>query len=240
MVDDAESYAPVVQWSTIRFFLVLSMMMNWVTISVDWICAFPQTPLEKPMCVQTPRGFLNKHGKNGCLKLAKSLYGSKFAPRLWYQYLRKALIKLGLRECPFDKCLFYRPGLLMTSYADDAGIAAPKRKHVEDFVEELRAEGFELEIEGDFTEYLGIGIEEKADGTRHMTQKGLIQKIVEATKMKGCKPNWTPAKREALGTDPDGERWDNKEWNYASVVGMLLHVSNNARPDVTFAVSQVA
>ena len=64
MIDDAESYAPVVQWSTIRFFLVLSMMMAWTTMSVDWICAFPQTPLEKPMFVQTPRGFLNKCGKN--------------------------------------------------------------------------------------------------------------------------------------------------------------------------------
>ena len=68
-----------------------------------------------------------------------------------------------------------------------------------------------LEIEGDFTEFLGIGIKEKADGARHMTQKGLIQKIAEATKMKGCKPDWTPTKQEASGTDPDGERWDNKE-----------------------------
>ena len=214
--------------------------MAWTTISVDWICAFPQTPLEEPMSVQTPRGFLNKYGKDGCLKLAKSLYGSKFAPRLWYQYLRKALLKLGLRECPYNKCLFYRPGLLMILYVDNAGIAAPNRTNVEEFVDELRAEGFELEIEGDFTEYLGIGIEEMDDGTRHMTQKRLIQKIIAATKLTNCKPNWTPTKKEALGSDPDGERWDNKEWNYASVVGMLLYVSNNTRPDITYAVSQVA
>ena len=192
------------------------------------------------MFAQTPRGFLNKHGKDGCLKSAKSLCGSKFAPRLWYQYLRKALLKLGLRECPHDKCLFYRPGLLMILYVDDAGIAAPSRTNVEEFVEELRAEGFELEIEGDFTECLGIGIEEMPDGTRHMTQKGLIEKIVATTKMTDCKPNWTPTTQVALGTDPDGELWDNKQWNYASVVGMLLCVSNNARPHVTFTVSQVA
>ena len=53
----------------------------------------------------------------------------------------------------------------MVLYVDDAGIAAPTRKNVEDFVEELREEGFDLEIEGDFTEYLGIGIEEREDGT---------------------------------------------------------------------------
>ena len=53
----------------------------------------------------------------------------------------------------------------MILYVDDAGIAAPHRKDVEAFVEELRTEGFDLEIEGDFTECLGIAIEEKDDGT---------------------------------------------------------------------------
>ena len=47
----------------------------------------------------------------------------------------------------------------MVLYVDDTGITAPVRKNVEDFVEELQQEGFDLEIEGDFTKYLGIGIE---------------------------------------------------------------------------------
>ena len=52
----------------------------------------------------------------------------------------------------------------MILYVDDAGIAAPKREDVNKFVKELQTEGFDLEIEGDFTEYLGIGIEELPDG----------------------------------------------------------------------------
>ena len=107
--------------------------------------------------------------KDGCLKLLQSLYGSKFAPKNWYIYLRKALLKLGLRECPFDKCLFHRPGLLMILYVDDAGIAVPNKEDVYNFVEELRDVGFDLEIEGEFTEYLGIGIEELSDGSLHMS-----------------------------------------------------------------------
>ena len=240
MVDDSDSYAPVVMWSTIRFFIIFAMTMRWITISVDWVNAFPQAILDKPLFMQTPRGFLNKFGKDGCLKLTRSLYGSKFAPKNWYTYLRKALLKLGLRKCPYDKCLFYGPGLLMVLYVDDAGIAAPKREDVETFVEELRNEGFDLEIEGDFTEYLGIGIEELEDGTRHMTQKGLIEKIIENTKMTGSNPNKTPTTQVPLGSDADGEDYDNVEWNYASIVGMLLYVSNNTRPDITYAVSQVA
>ena len=93
---------------------------------------------------------MNRYGQNGCLKLLRSLYGSKFAPKNWYTYLRKALLKLGLRECPFDKCLFHRPGLLIILYVDDAGIAAPKQENVEHFMEELQ-KGFDLKIEGEFT-----------------------------------------------------------------------------------------
>ena len=73
-----------------------------------------------------------------------------------------------------------------------------------------------------------------------MTQKRLIEKIIETTKMTDCKPNWTPTTQVALGSDPEGELYNQKDWNYASMVGMLLYVSNNTRPDITFAVSQVA
>ena len=94
----------------------------------------------------------------------------------------------------------------MVLYVNDARIAAPTRKnHVEHFLEELQHEGFDLEIEGDFTKYLGIGIEEQEDRTSHMSQKGLIIKIIlETKKMTNCKPNLTPTTQVALGSDPEG------------------------------------
>ena len=70
-----------------------------------------------------------------------------------------------------------------------------------------------------------------------MTQKGLINKIIKTTKMGDYNPNWTPCAQLALGSGTNGERYDQKDWNYASIVGMLLYVSNNTHPDITFAVS---
>ena len=240
MTGDEESYAPVVSWSTVRFFLVISIMLGWTTVSVDWANAFIQAKLKEHMYMNTPRGFLNKYGSAGCLRVTKSLYGSKFAPRNWYVHLRGALLQLGLKESPIDKCLFYRDGLLLVLYVDDAGIAAPSKENIVAFVQELKDLGFDLDIEDSFSSYLGIGIEELAGGTRHMTQMGLIKKIIITTKLEDCNPNWTPTTQAALGSDPDGEPYDQELWNYASVVGMLLYLSNNTRPDITFAVSQVA
>ena len=240
MTVDAESYAPVVSWSTIRFFLCLSMKLSWSTVSVDWANAFIQATLKEPMYMNTPRGFINKFGSYGCLRVTQSIYGSKFAPRNWYMHLRESLLKLGMQESPFDKCLLYRKNLMMVLYVDDAGLAAPNTSIIDDFVAELKALGFDLDIEGNFNSYLGIGIEELENGERNMTQKGLIKKVIKTTKMEKCNPNWTPATQCALGSDPDGEPYDQVQFNYASVVGMLLYLSNNTRPDITFAVSQVA
>jgi hypothetical protein len=73
-----------------------------------------------------------------------------------------------------------------------------------------------------------------------MSQKGLIKKILATTKMENCNGRWLPTTQSALGSDPDGELYNHSEFHYASIVGMLLYLSNNTRPDITYAVSQVA
>jgi hypothetical protein len=72
-----------------------------------------------------------------------------------------------------------------------------------------------------------------------MTQTGLIKKIIATTKMENCNPNWVPAAKEALGIDPEGEPME-EDWSYPSIVRMLLYLLTNTRPDIAFAVSQVA
>ena len=67
----------------------------------------------------------------------------------------------------------------------------------------------------------------------------MITKIISAVGLTSCNPNWIPAVQVALGKDPDGPRM-RETWSYPSVVGMLLYLSGNTQPDITFAVSQVA
>ena len=72
-----------------------------------------------------------------------------------------------------------------------------------------------------------------------LTQKGLIQKTKEATGMLESNYNWTPASQVALGIDPNGPAM-NETWSYRSIVSMLLYLSTNTHPGISFAVSQVA
>ena len=57
--------------------------------------------------------------------------------------------------------------------------------------------------------------------------------------MEGCNSALTPAKPRPLEKDCDGDPFD-ESWSYASVVGMLLYISGNSRPNIAFAVNQDA
>jgi hypothetical protein len=74
-----------------------------------------------------------------------------------------------------------------------------------------------------------------------MHQSGLIKKLIMAAKMEDANPNWTPASSTAaLGSDPDGQLYDHEPWKYSSIVGMLIYLCTNTRPDISFSVSQVS
>ena len=162
------------------------------------------------------------------------------APRLWYQHLSEALREEGFKACANDPCLLYKDTIMVVLYVDDLGIAYRDQNDLDKLFANLEAKGLSFTREGTFTDFLGINFTRDAtNGTLTLTQKGLIQKIKEATGMSDSNYNWTPAAQAALGIDPDGPPMT-ETWSYRSIVGMLLYLSTNTRPDIAFAVSQVA
>jgi hypothetical protein len=238
-VGDFETFAPVVAFSTVRLFLILSLKFKWYTCSIDFANAFVQAELKHPVWIHLPRGFHSTHSGKTCLELQKSLYGLAEAPRLWNLHLFEAITDLGFVPSAIDPCLMMKKDIFLVFFCDDAGVAAKSEAVIDDLVDALNDKGFELTREQSFSEFLGIKYEELSDGSISMTQKGLISKIIAAADMEGCNPKHTPAPKAALGLDPDGETM-NETWSYPSIVGMLLYLSTNTRPDISFAVSQVA
>ena len=235
-----DTYAPVAAWITVRIFLILTMLLGWVTISIDFANAFVQSYLPEPIWIHVPRGYKasKNYGSRTILKLKKSLYGISLAPKLWYEMLRQALIDDGFVPSKIDPCLMMKPDMLIVFYVDDAGIAAPTMEAIDALVARLQKKGFKLTTEGSFSEFLGVKFNNNPDGSVTMTQKGLIDKIIKTTGMEDCHGNWTPASQLALGSDPEGERM-HEEWHYSSVVGMMIYLCTNTRPDIAFAISQV-
>jgi hypothetical protein len=120
----------------------------------------------------------------------------------------KALKELGLKPSQHDQCLLYTKELMIVLYVDDAGIVVSMIELINEFIDGLKAKGFELTKEESFSEFLEIKFEEDTlAGSITMTQTGLIKKMIATTKMENCIPNWVPAAKEALGIHPEGNLW---------------------------------
>jgi hypothetical protein len=101
-VDYFETYAPVVQWSTIRLLLLTVLTEGWATRQVDYTNAFAQAEIKEEVFLEFPRLFGPKSGSNVVLKLLKSLYGLKQAPRTFFEKLRAGLLERGYTQSLVD------------------------------------------------------------------------------------------------------------------------------------------
>ena len=90
------------------------------------------------------------------------------------------------------------------------------------------------------SEFFGIDTKTLDDGVFQFCQTGLIQKFLEATWMEHCNGFPTPTKVEApIGTDTNGSEAKRDFTNScASIIGMMLYLESNTRPDIYFAVHQ--
>ena len=98
---------------------------------------------------------------------------------------------------------------------------------------------FILRNEGSVSAFLGIQIENLGNQEFLLTQTGLINKILSATGLQDCNGCHTPTTTASLGIDEQGENF-NENWEYASIIGMLLYLANNTRPDIAYGVHQAA
>ena len=102
-------------------------------------------------------------------------------------------------------------------------------------------EGFVLTDFGDLARFLSFEIEYKTDGSIHMTQLHLIQRILELCGIKASEVNKRDkqASKPLLRRDLSGHS-RRHNWNYRSAVGMLGYLSGTSRPDLAMAIHQCA
>ena len=247
-VDFFETYAPVVAWSTVRLVFVLAILKGLKSRQIDYVQAFPQAPLDDEVYMELPKGVMseNEGARDYILRLRKNLYGLRQAAMNWFEYLKAGLIKRGFRQSTIDPCLFTKDDTILLVYVDDTLIFAKDQKVIDQLIESLRSE-FDLTDEGDnVKQFLGVQISHHKDGSVEMTQPHLTRQIIKQLGLDGeCKMHDTPADVRGFDestdspTDGDKAREDSK-WNYRSIIGQLLYLANNTRPDIAYAVHHCA
>jgi hypothetical protein len=234
--DYDEKYAPVVPWSTVRLLLSIAASQGLATRQVDFSNAFVQAHLNesKPIYVQTPATFYSDIGDKTVLKLNRSLYGLVQAPLYWANHLRDVLEN----QLGFTVSQHYRDGVIILTYVDDCLFFAKEQKQIDDVLELIKKSELQFTIEDDAFTFLGVELKKHDDGTVEFLQKALINKVLSSCNMLECNTKSTPANQTPLGSDVQGPAFD-RSFDYASIVGMMMYLSSNSRPDIQFAVHRM-
>ena len=222
-VDYFDTFAPVVNWTTVRLMLILSIVLGLSTKQVDYTAAFVHAPIDKDpdwdnlteeeqekrgVYVDMPRGF-SQPGK--VLKLNRSLYGLKQSPRNFFQHLKGKLENIGFESAEaVDPCLFISDKVICLVYVDDTLFYSPRQEYIDEVIQQLQEQGMDLEVEGSVAGFLGVHIERnEQDDSIKLTQRGLAKRIIDTLQIDHLPKKHTPA---ACQSSCNGCGWRSTRW----------------------------
>ena len=90
------------------------------------------------------------------------------------------MIKIGFVQSRIDPCLFFRGSTLYALHTDNSILASPDNEEIEQIMQDMKGMmGLEITDERDVSDFLGVKIDKRPDGTIHMSQPQLIDSILK-------------------------------------------------------------
>ena len=238
--DYDETFCLVVRFESI---IATAAQNGMMLHQMDITAAFLNGDLDEDVYMMQPEGFRVKRKEHLVCKLKRSLYGLKQVPKCWNMTLDHQLKKMGFVQNCSDPCLYISAEgelFLIAVYVDDILLATKGNKRMEEVKRALSAQ-FDVKDLGDLHYLLGVTIiQNREEKSIWIGQPTYTASILEKFGMKYAKSIATPVNigsKLVKATEKD-ELVD--AGLYQSAVGRLQYLSTITRPDITFAVSNVA
>jgi hypothetical protein len=177
------------------------------------------------------------------------LYGLKQSPRGWYSDINDFLLKNGFKKTQADSCIYTRRSdrgvTIIALYVDDLIIAGSNDKVIGEVKAELRKR-YEMKDLGMLDWILGMEVvQDPSAKILRLNQTRYLQQLLNKHNMSDCEPARTPMDSrnrlsKSMCPTTEGEMLYMTSIPYREVVGSLLWLANGTRPDIAFAVNQVA
>ena len=247
MFDFGELYAPVACIEVVRILLAVAYAKGWEVHHVDIKGAFLYARLKetRPTYIRLPKLKFIPHANGLIVRLHKSLYGLRQAPKLWYQLLAQTLLKINFRRSRSTDCLFIGPDperpVYLLVYVDDIMVVGDARNV--QTVKALLASMFTTTDLGLCTHFLGIKLERRPFGL-FLTQRPYIEKIINLAGMQNASAADAPLPLshplyQVMEKRSESERTAIEHVPYRQVLGSLLFLSTRTRPDLATSVSML-
>ena len=234
-------YAPVVMAGSFRLLLAMAVQNDWDIHIFDADSAYLNATLPEDQVIYMKQIKGYEDGTDRVLRLIKSLYGLKQAGHEWNKVLDRNFTSIGFERCESDTCVYIRkakPGqkwAIIASHVDDS-MMFTKKGEAEGIKKEI-AQIMKIKDLGEAKRFLNIQIDRnRKEGWLKLSQPLYIKEILEEYKMENCNPVKTPM---ALGTQLTRIEGQQNP-NYAEWIGKVSWLAHMTRPDITYAVHQMA
>lgn len=240
-LDYDETFSPVVKFESVRTIISMAAEKNFQLHQMDVTSAFLNGVLEEEVFLSQPVGFIKQGQENLVCRLKKSLYGLKQAPRCWNTSIDDHLKSMNFTQSVSDPCIYTKfdeDPLIIGVYVDDIIIAGNSDCNIQSVKNEI-ARKYSVKDLGPLHYFLGVNIVQDSDKV-WIGQKTYSENVLKKFGMDNSKPISTPVDTslKLLQASDDSQCVDQKL--YQQAVGSLLYLSVKTRPDISYAVGNVA
>ena len=233
-IDYQSTFSPVVQPTLLRTLLSLAAHHSWVIKQADIKTAFLYGELKEEIYIQLPDKSIRR--------LHKALYGLKQASRAWNTKFDNFITKRGFERSQTDPCCYFmkEASTYILIHVDDILVFSPTESRANNVIR-LLGDEFNVVSLGDCKSYLGLEISrDHTAKTLSMKQASYIKKLLSKYGMDECNEVSTPADTSGTKEQMESTTADEDNRRYMEILGSLLYVANNSRPDISYAVSELA
>jgi hypothetical protein len=238
-IDYDETFAPVLRGESLRYLISYAAENNLEIHHMDVETAFLNGDLSEEIYMEIPEGY-DRVEKGTVCRLQKTLYGLKQASREWNTKFSQELKRHGFKQCVTDPCVFIGGNsvdkTLIGVFVDDNVIVGKPHRILE--AKAILNNLFKMKDLGVLKKIVGIRVID-SDNRISMDQEEYIKDILSKFNMGNCKPISTPLAIKNRNHKENNELFQD-ETLFKQLVGSLIYLSNNTRPDICYAVNQLA
>jgi hypothetical protein len=160
-------------------------------------------------------------------------------------YGSEASHSIGFEPSLIDECVFYRDDVIFIVYVDDGIFISGDDDAITRAIRDITESGLEIEDQGHPSDYVGVSIKKHQNGYCEFTQRALIDSIIDDVGFGDTFTKPVPAKSSKLlhhHNHKDSPLFSECgfSFGYRSVTGKVNYLAQTTRPDIMFAVHQIA
>jgi Reverse transcriptase (RNA-dependent DNA polymerase)/GAG-pre-integrase domain len=250
--DYTSTTSPTARMESWRILLHIAAAMNWDTQQIDVKTAFLYglLPDDEVQYMEQPPGFEEHGTKEHVWMLQRGLYGMKQSGRIWNKTMNDAMLSWGFTRLSCESCIYYRKSktgtIISAVHVDDFLSIASSKDENEAFKNQMKSLWTISDL-GEAKHCVGIAIRRnRTNKTVHLSQKALIDKVIQQFGQQDCHPVSTPMDPGLKLHRPDKSLLSKQDTErltkipYRSLVGCLIYLAVGTRPDISYAVQQLS